>query len=258
VYGGPGSQQINDGFRIDWATSLVTDKKVIYGYIDGRGSAGQSQEVLHALYKGLGTLEIQDQIDATNWLIADKKFIDPERVGIWGWSYGGYATSMVLANDTENVFKCGIAVAPVTSWLYYDTIYTERFMGLPTDDDNWKGYNASQVVTRVDNFRNKDFLLVHGNADDNVHYQQSMLLARALEKADIMFEQLSYPDEAHGISGARPHLYHSFEKFLFNGCLKPAEVDPGEGSGSGSSHLNPLVGLILTSMASLSWQLRSL
>ncbi|KAA0186174.1 hypothetical protein HAZT_HAZT006020 [Hyalella azteca] len=113
--------------------------------------------------------------------------IDDKRTAIWGWSYGGYVTAAALARDTKNVFQCGISVAPVTSWIYYDTVYTERYMGLPTPEDNLKAYEASDVTRLADNFKGKDFLLIHGTADDNVHYQQSMMLARALEKADVLF-----------------------------------------------------------------------
>jgi len=109
-------------------------------------------------------------------------------------------------------------VAPVTNWAFYDTIYTERYMGEPTQEDNFFGYNASDVSNHVANFRNKQFYLIHGNADDNVHYQQSMVLSRALEKADVLFRQQSYPDQDHGIGETRPHLYHSLEYFLFNDC----------------------------------------
>lgn len=119
---------------------------------------------------------------------------------------------MALAQDTESVFKCGISVAPVTSWRFYDTIYTERYMGINSSADN---YIKSDVATadHIKTLGKHSFFLIHGNADDNVHYQQSMVLARELEKADILFDQLSYPDEAHGISGTQPHLYHSMDRF---------------------------------------------
>jgi dipeptidyl-peptidase-4 len=226
VYAGPDSQNVRYGFGFNWGTSLVSDKEIIYGYIDGRGSGRQTRAHLFALTNKLGSVEIEDQIAAVKYLIAETKYIDPNRTAIWGWSYGGYATAMVMAKDTEGIFKCGISVAPVTSWLYYDTIYTERYMGTPSE--NSLNYNLSEVTTQVENFRTKQFFLVHGNADDNVHYQQSMILSRALEKADIMFNQLSYPDEDHSIAGPnmRRHLYHSLDKFLFRDCFAGAEGPP--------------------------------
>lgn len=119
---------------------------------------------------------------------------------------------MTLAKDVDKVFKCGVSVAPVTSWIFYDTIYTERYMG---NEPYSRRYNDSDVSIKkhIDVIGKHDFMLIHGNADDNVHYQQSMVLAGALEKADIMFEQMSYPDEAHGLNGVSLHLYHSLERF---------------------------------------------
>merc|ERR1712107_459770 len=103
------------------------------------------------------------------------------RVAIWGWSYGGFVTASVLAADADqsNIFKCGISVAPVTNWIYYDSIYTERYLGLPTPEDNLAGYQRSDVTAKARKLANKKYLMVHGTADDNVHYQQSMMLARA-------------------------------------------------------------------------------
>jgi len=138
----------------------------------------------------------------------------------------GFVTTSVLAADADqdNVFKCGIAVAPVTNWIYYDTIYTERYMGLPTPEDNSQAYRISDVTAKAEKLRNKKLLIVHGTADDNVHYQQSMMLTRALEEADVLFQQLSYPDENHGIVGLRPHFYHSLSNFILNDCFGKNEV----------------------------------
>jgi dipeptidyl-peptidase-4 len=124
---------------------------------------------------------------------------------------------MTLAQDSDLVFKCGISVAPVTSWIFYDTIYTERFMGF---NAYAKHYNDSDLSLPyyVKQIGKHDFFLIHGNADDNVHYQQSMVLAGALEKADIMFEQMSYPDEAHGLTYVQLHLYHTLDRF-WNKCF---------------------------------------
>lgn len=115
-------------------------------------------------------------------------FIARDRIGVWGWSYGGYATSMVLAKDTGRTFQCGISVAPVTSWIYYDSIYTERYMGTP--QDNEIGYQNADVTQNVEEFKNHDFLLIHGNADDNVHFQQSLALSKKLQSESIVFEQM--------------------------------------------------------------------
>jgi dipeptidyl-peptidase-4 len=219
VYGGPGSAKISDRYVVDWSISLVSDHEIIYAAIDGRGSGHQSDDYMFQINRRLGTYEIEDQIAGAKWLINNLNYIDPNRTAIWGWSYGGYATAMVMGTDKGGVYKCGISVAPVTSWLFYDTIYTERYMGLPTMEDNYDAYNTSDVTHHIENFRNKKFFIVHGNADDNVHYQQSMILSRALERADILFRQQSYPDENHSLGGVRRHLYHSLEEFLFTECF---------------------------------------
>lgn len=129
---------------------------------------------------------------------------------------------MTLAKDTTKVFKCGVSVAPVTNWKFYDTIYTERYMGINSNATN---YITSDVATdeHVKVIGEHQFFLIHGNGDDNVHYQQSMVLARALELNDILFDQLSYPDEAHGINSVamvQQHLYHSLDRF-WDKCFKP-------------------------------------
>ncbi|KAJ8960911.1 hypothetical protein NQ318_020210 [Aromia moschata] len=143
-------------------------------------------------------------------------YVDAARTAIWGWSYGGYAAGMALATDTDGVFKCGISVAPVTDWALYGNTFDlhRRFMGLPTADDNWSGYLAAQLVTKYEGLRDKEYFLIHGTYDDNVHYQQSMLWSKVLEQNDILFRQQSYPDQDHGLALVRPHLYHSLESFL--------------------------------------------
>ncbi|XP_021959118.1 dipeptidyl peptidase 4 isoform X2 [Folsomia candida] len=229
VYGGPDSQAITQDYGINWGYYLASSRGVIYAKIDGRGSARQSAEQKFAVYRNLGSAEVEDQISVARHLIT-LGYIDPEKTAIWGWSYGGYATAMALGKDSGNVFKCGISVAPVSSWLYYDTIYTERYMGLPSAEDNWAGYNQSSVMAHLTGIANKEFLLIHGNADDNVHYQNSMMLARALEQADILFESLSYPEENHNINGPgmRLHLYHSIEHFLTRDTCFGELGNPGE------------------------------
>lgn len=213
VYGGPGSQTVDQRWSVNWQDYLASNYDVVYASIDGRGTGFQSNEFLYQVFHSLGTVEMQDQIDVTKQLLSQFPFLDPARTGIWGWSYGGYATAMTLIQDEENVFKCGLSVAPPTNWLFYDSMYTERFMGLPMVEDNLDGYNTSSLLNRVESLRGKKFALNHGVADDNVHYQQSMLLMRALELADIEFEQHSYPDENHGLGGVRRAVYHHFDSF---------------------------------------------
>ena len=189
VYAGPNSAQIIDSFTLGFGAYITTNRSVIYGMIDGRGSGLKGDRMKFSLYRRLGTFEVIDQILVAMSLQGRYRFIDRTRTGIWGWSYGGYASAMAMARDSLNVFKCGAAVAPVTSWIYYDTIYTERYMGLPTEADNLVGYNMGDVTKFIQGFRGKQFYLLHGNADDNVHYIQAMKLSRALEMSNILFRQ---------------------------------------------------------------------
>ncbi|KAJ8679458.1 hypothetical protein QAD02_015245, partial [Eretmocerus hayati] len=219
VYGGPDTNEVTEKFNVDWGTYLVTNKSIIYASIDGRGTGLKGNDMMFSVYRNLGTVEIQDQINVTRYLQRNFSFIDHTRTGIWGWSYGGYATGMALAADLNGVFKCGLSVAPVTDWTLYDSIYTERFMGLPIKGDNGAGYDRSLLLNKVDNIKNKEYYLIHGTLDDNVHYQQSLFLAKALEQNDILFRQQTYTDETHDIARMRTHLYHSMENFL-DDCFK--------------------------------------
>lgn len=213
VYGGPNSNMVTQTYSIGFQNYMVTNRRVIYCQIDGRGTLNKGMDMYFNINNRLGSVEMQDQIAVTKRLTELYSFIDADRVGIWGWSYGGYSTSMILAQDSENVFKGGVAVAPVTSWIYYNTGYTERYMGLPTPEDNLQGYIDSDVTLRAENFKDKNYLLIHGNADDNVHYQHAMQLARALQKAEIPFKSMSYPDEDHNMWGVYVHLYTTMANF---------------------------------------------
>ena len=236
VYAGPNDRNVDYRYVAgDWGDFLVTNYGIIYTEIDGRGSGFDSVEKLFTTYKNLGTVEIEDQIAVAKELAERFSFIDPSRMGIWGWSYGGYATLMALGKDTEGVFSCGVSVAPVTTWYFYDTVYTERYMALPEPEDNQSGYEAGSPIPLVENFRDKMLLLEHGVADDNgnfspnptticcqvissrfsstVHYQHSLMFMEAMQRADVWFEAHSFPDENHGIGGLSTFLYHSHERF---------------------------------------------
>lgn len=141
-------------------------------------------------------------------------FIDKDRIGMWGWSYGGYVTSMVLGSGS-GLFKCGIAVAPVAKWDYYDAVYTERYMHRP--EENTESYKNSTVTDRAKNFKSVQYMLVHGTADDNVHFQQAAQISKALVENQVDFEAMWYTDKDHGLSGkARHHLYAHLNHFLQN------------------------------------------
>ncbi|XP_022237849.1 prolyl endopeptidase FAP-like [Limulus polyphemus] len=211
VYGGPGSQLVTEKFGVNWGTYLASQKSIIYAMIDGRGSGNRGENILHELYKNLGSVEIQDQINVARYLRNDLPFIDMEKIAIWGWSYGGYATAMALAADT-GVFQCGMSVAPVTNWRYYDSVYTERYMKLPKE--NFIGYEKSNLLKKAGNIKGKKYLLIHGTSDDNVHILQSMMLMKALSEKGVLFQTQVYVDENHFLPHVKLHLYRTMEAFL--------------------------------------------
>uniref|UniRef100_A0AAX7SZT4 Dipeptidyl-peptidase 4 n=1 Tax=Astatotilapia calliptera TaxID=8154 RepID=A0AAX7SZT4_ASTCA len=211
VYAGPCSQKVNYVYRVNWSTYLASTEKIIVASFDGRGSGYQGDKLMYEIYKSLGTKEVEDQITAAREFIK-MGFIDKDRVAIWGWSYGGYVTSMVLGSGS-GVFKCGMAVAPVSKWRYYDSIYTERYMKLPSQ--NSEGYDVSFTARNIKNFHSVQYLLVHGTADDNVHFQQAAEISEALVEEQVDFEAMWYTDKDHGLAGAaNQHVYTHMTHFL--------------------------------------------
>lgn len=211
VYGGPGSQNVMNRWNSNMWHHLLTQKGYIVVCVDNRGTGGKGKLFQHITYKNLGKYESVDQIAAAKY-ISNWSFIDKNRIGIWGWSYGGYMSSLclMLGND---VFKAAIAVAPVTNWRYYDTIYTERYLQKP--QDNPGGYDEFSPVSHVDKLEGA-LLLVHGTGDDNVHFQNAVELQNALIKANKQFDSFYYPDRNHGIYGGntRLHLYTMMTNFI--------------------------------------------
>ncbi|XP_056226550.1 dipeptidyl peptidase 4-like isoform X3 [Seriola aureovittata] len=211
VYAGPCSQKADYVYRVSWATYLASTEKIIVASFDGRGSGFQGDKLMHEIYKRLGTFEVEDQITAAKQFIK-MGFIDKDRVAIWGWSYGGYVTSMVLGSGS-GVFKCGMAVAPVSKWIYYDSIYTERYMMEPSENPDF--YANSTVTARAKNFHSVQYLLVHGTADDNVHFQQAAEISEALVDEQVDFEAMWYTDKDHGLGdSAYQHVYTHMTHFL--------------------------------------------
>lgn len=213
VYGGPGSQNVLNSWgstRDFWHQQLAAEG-IIVACVDNRGTGARGRDFKHSTYANLGKLETIDQIEGAKYF-AKMPFVDPARIGIWGWSYGGYMSSLALMIGNE-VFKTAIAVAPVTTWRYYDTIYTERF--LQTPQLNPSGYDDNSPITHVNKLKG-NLLLIHGTGDDNVHFQNSVDLVNALISADKQFESFYYPNKNHGISGGNTtwHLYTQMTDFL--------------------------------------------
>nr|WP_221307516.1 S9 family peptidase [Rhabdobacter roseus] len=213
VYGGPGSQTVTDGWGsrdFYWYQTLV-DKGYLVVSVDNRGTGARGKAFRAATYAQLGKLETEDQIEGAKYL-GTLPYVDKSRIGIWGWSYGGYMTSLCMTLGAD-YFKAGIAVAPVTTWRYYDTIYTERYLKRP--QDNAAGYDENSPINHAEKLKGK-FLLIHGTGDDNVHFQNSVDFVEALIGANREFETFYYPNRNHSIYGGntRYHLYRKMTKFV--------------------------------------------
>jgi dipeptidyl-peptidase-4 len=212
VYGGPSSQVVRKNWvRNDLYFRWLTEQGYIVFSLDGRGSSGRGKAWEEPLLKRMGKIELEDQMVGVNWL-KSQPYVDGDRIGIWGWSYGGYMTLEALFNQGD-VFKAGVSVAPVTDWRLYDSIYTERYMKQPKDNE--EGYKASAPLTNVDGYKGH-LLLMHGDADDNVHMQNAVSMVRALINNGRDFDYMVYPGKEHGISGSadRLFLYRKMSEFF--------------------------------------------
>ncbi|NNE32794.1 MAG: S9 family peptidase [Winogradskyella sp.] len=212
-YSGPGSQQVTNRWNSanDYWYQMLAQQGYIVACVDGRGTGFKGADFKKITQNELGKYEVEDQIAAAKKL-GNLPYIDESRIGIWGWSYGGFMSSNALFKGND-VFKMAIAVAPVTSWRFYDTIYTERYMTTP--QENPSGYDENSPINHVDKLKG-DFLLIHGSGDDNVHLQNTMRMVEALIQADKQFEWMIYPDKNHGIYGGntRLHLYKKMTNFI--------------------------------------------
>ena len=212
-YSGPGSQSVENKWNSanDYWYYYLAQQGYIVACVDGRGTGFKGAEFKKVTQNELGKYEVEDQIQAAKQLGA-LDYIDQNRIGIWGWSYGGFMSSNALFKGND-VFKMAIAVAPVTSWRYYDTIYTERYMTTP--QENPSGYDENSPIHHVDKLKG-NFLLIHGSADDNVHVQNTMQIVEALVQANKQFEWMVYPDKNHGIYGGntRLHLYTKMTNYI--------------------------------------------
>ncbi len=214
-YSGPGSQQVNNDWNgtDDYWFMMLTQQGYIVACVDGRGTGFKGAEFKKMTQKELGKYEVEDQIDAAK-VIGNYPFVDKTRIGIFGWSFGGFMASNCIMKGND-VFKMAIAVAPVTNWRFYDSIYTERYMQTP--QENASGYDENSPINHVDKLNGK-FLLIHGSGDDNVHVQNSMQMMEALIQANKQFDSQIYPDNNHGIYGGktRIQLYNKMTNFILN------------------------------------------
>ena len=214
LYGGPGSQEVLDkwgGANLIWYEYLAS-KGYLVVCVDNRGTGGRGADFKKCTYMNLGGLETIDQIEAAKWL-GKQTYVDASRIGIQGWSYGGYMSSLCITKGAD-VFKMAIAVAPVTNWKFYDSIYTERYLRTPKE--NSKGYEENSPLNFT-NLLKGNYLLIHGTSDDNVHFQNSVEMIKSMISADRNFDSEIYPNKNHGISGGntRFQLYSKMTNFVF-------------------------------------------
>jgi len=212
-YSGPGDQKVSNKWNTndDYWFMMLTQQGYIVACVDGRGTGFKGADFKKCTQGQLGKLEVEDQIDAAK-VIGNYNYVDKTRIGIFGWSYGGFMASNCILKGAD-VFKMAIAVAPVTNWRFYDSIYTERY--LQTPQENASGYDDNSPINHVSKLKG-NFLLIHGTADDNVHVQNSMQMIEALVQANKQFDWAIYPDKNHGIFGGktRIQLYNKMTNFI--------------------------------------------
>jgi len=214
AYGGPGSQIVSDIWSVGkgglWHQLMAEKGYIIFG-LDNRGTGNRGTEWMWKVYRNLGDYEVRDHVSGVRFL-RTLPYVDVDRVGIWGWSYGGYTACMCLLKAPDH-FQAGVAVAPVTDWRNYDTIYAERYMDTPAN--NPEGYKASSAISYADHLTGK-LLLVHGSSDDNVHVANTMQLAKALQDKGRPFRLMIYPGKSHGIGSGetRVHLFNMITEFF--------------------------------------------
>jgi dipeptidyl-peptidase-4 len=203
----------------------MVQQGVIVAWVDNRGAAGRGREFEGAVHRALGSGQLPDLLAAVRWMAA-QPHIDGDRIGIWGWSYGGYMTAYALTH-APGVFAAGVAVAPVTDWRLYDSIYTERYMGTP--EDNPEGYDAGSVLEAVADLEDP-LLVIHGTADDNVHFQNTLQLADRAWKAGVRLDLMLFPGLRHGIyaPGSRLQVFRRLTDHLLQHLLPPEPPAPAQ------------------------------
>ena len=211
-YSGPDSQRVLDEYSVDW-TDFATTQGFIVACVDGRGTGARGEKFRKCTYMNLGIIESDDQIAAAQYF-STLPYIDKDKIAIWGWSYGGYNVLMSMSRG-NGIFKAGVAIAPVTDWRFYDTVYGERYMSTP--QENASGYDAGSPI-KLANQLQGNLLLIHGTADDNVHFQNTIDYTDALIKAGKQFDLFVFPDKDHSIRGAanRTYLYTKVINHLKN------------------------------------------
>lgn len=211
-YSGPNSQQVLDRWSVSWYNYLAQEGFLVV-CVDPRGTGARGQDFRKVTYMQLGKYESDDQVEAARYLTT-LPYVDKNNISIWGWSYGGFMTLLSMEKGGD-LFKAGVAIAPVANFKFYDTVYTERFMRTPLENPD--GYEDNAPLNHPEGITGR-LLLIHGSADDNVHLQNTMEMAEALVQANVQFDMAIYTNRNHGIYGGntRMHLYQRVTDFLKN------------------------------------------
>lgn len=219
VYGGPQAPTVKNAWSGGnyWWHQMLCQKGFAVVLCDNRSARGRGIKDTWSIRKDLGRVEMRDLEDAVKW-VGEQPWADSERIGLWGWSYGGYFTSYALTHS--KLFRAGIAGAPVTDWRNYDAIYTERYMDLPKD--NYEGYKSSSVVESAGDLHGR-LLLIHGERDENVHLSNTLQLADALQNAGKQFDLMVYPKNRHGVADPqqRAHMQQLMTEFWIRNLMEP-------------------------------------
>ncbi|CAG2113813.1 unnamed protein product [Medioppia subpectinata] len=230
VYGGPGAESqcvSHKYFYNQFGAYLVSNKNVIYAYLDSRGAPNRGQQFMFEIYRRLGTVEVEDTIAVARYFRDKVSYVDSNAIAIWGWSYGGYVTIKALQDDyNDPVFSCGVAVAPATDWILSHLrlrlrlshlrlrLYTERHMGFPTPEDNLQNYRLSSTLDNVKRLNGKQFLIIFATADVIVHSIEIMMLLKAMNEANVKYQTQVYPDQRHGLQQSMAHMYTRMTDFF--------------------------------------------
>ncbi|XP_063388192.1 inactive dipeptidyl peptidase 10 isoform X2 [Cydia fagiglandana] len=235
VHGAPGTQLVTERWALDWG-SLAAGAGAVLAAVDARGAGGRGLGAHHALHRRLGTVELQDQLEVAEYLRDSLHFIDSRRVAVWGRAHGGFLAALALASPLD-VFHCGIAITPIVRWRYYASAYAERYMGFPNATGNYRGYADADVTKQAAALHDKMLLLVHGTADDNVHVQQTMALARSLADQGSMFRQQVRPQDkmlllVYGTADDNVHVQQTMalaRSLADQGSMFRQQIYPDEG-----------------------------
>ncbi|XP_017030377.1 inactive dipeptidyl peptidase 10 [Drosophila kikkawai] len=224
----PGSQLVTERFHVDWNWYLASQRSFIVAQIDGRGSGYQGELLRTQVHGKLGTVEVEDQLGVLTYLRDNLKFIDPLRICAFGWGYGGYASTMMLIDDSQQVLQCAVAINPIVNFGFHYSFFTERY--IPLKGDYLRALQEADLTMKAGNIKGRNLMLMHGTADTLVHQEHTLMLVRALVEQQVKFRHQVYPDEDHAIARSLSHVYKTME-WYFDECFGPVDDNEWDPTG---------------------------